>query len=124
MVNPGSVHAPAGEYSHSLVVLDGSRVVYLAGQIGLDVDGNAPIDFAGQAEQAYRNLAAILEHHGPGMSDVARMTHYLADPDDVAAYGEVRSQWLGDARLASTPLIVSGLARADLKVEVEVEAAS
>ena len=52
----------------------------------------------------------------------ATIRHF--DPDDVTAYGEVRSRWLGEARPASTLLIVSGLARPDLRVEVEVVAAS
>ncbi len=122
--NPGAVHAPAGAYSHSVDVPGGSRVVYLAGQIGLDPDGNAPVEFVGQADQAYRNVIAILEHHGLAMSDVVKMTHYLTDSADVPAYSEVRARWLGDARPASTLLIVSGLARPDLKVEIEVVAAS
>ena len=124
IANPTAVHEPAGAYSHSVTVPGGSRVVYLAGQIGLDPTGNAPDDFVGQAEQAYRNVAAILEHHGLGWGDVVKMTHSLTDPADLPAYGEVRSRWLGDARPASTLLIVSGLARPDLKVEVEVVAAA
>lgn len=121
--NPEAVHAPAGAYSHSVTVPEGSQVVYLAGQIGLDADGNASADFVDQVEQAYRNVGAILEHHGLGWGDVVKMTHYLTDPDDIPAYGEVRSRWLGDARPASTLLIVSGLASPDFKVEVEVVAA-
>lgn len=121
--NPETVHAPAGTYTHSIVVPAGSELVFVSGQIGVDRDGNAPADFAGQAEQAYMNVAAILEHHGLSMDDVVKMTHYLTDAADVAAYGTIRSRWLGEARPASTLLIVSGLARPDLKVEVDVVAA-
>lgn len=121
---PESVHAPAGQYSHAVAVSAGSKLLYLAGQIGLDRDGNASADFAEQADQAYRNVAAILEHHGLGMSDVVKMTHYLTDAADVPAYGEVRARWLGSASPASTLLIVSALARPDLRVEVEVVAAA
>jgi enamine deaminase RidA (YjgF/YER057c/UK114 family) len=122
--NPDTVHAPAGAYSHSVVVPEGSRMIYLAGQVGLDPDGNAPADFVGQADQAYHNVAAILEHHGLTMSDVVKMTHYLTDPADLAAYAEVRSRWLGEARPASTLLIVSGLAQRNLLFEIEVVAAA
>lgn len=121
--NPAGVHPPAGAYSHSMTVQAGSRLVFLAGQIGLDGDGNAPADFVAQAEQAFRNVAAILDHHGLTRGDVVRMTHYLTDSANIEAYGEVRSRWLGDYRPASTLLIVSGLARPDLKVEIEVVAA-
>jgi len=121
--NPDAVHVPAGGYSHSVVVPGGSRVFYLAGQIGLDVDGHAPADFVGQADQAFRNVVAILEHHGLGLDDVVRMTHYLTSPADLAAYRQVRSRWLGDLRPASTLLIVAGLARPELKIEIEVVAA-
>lgn len=98
-------------------------MLYLAGQVGLNAEGGAPEGFVEQADQAYRNVAAILEHHGMTMDDVIKMTHYLTDAADLAAYGEVRSKWLGESRPASTLLIVSALAQAELKVEVEVVAA-
>ncbi|NND04540.1 MAG: RidA family protein [Acidimicrobiia bacterium] len=122
--SPDSVHPPAGQYSHAVAVSAGSTVVFLAGQIGLDPEGNASGDFAEQADQAYRNVAAILDHHGLGMADVVKMTHYLTDSADLQAYSEVRSRWLGAARPASTLLVVSELARPDLRVEVEVVAAT
>lgn len=122
-VNPATVHKPAGEYSHAVAVPAGSRTVYLAGQVGIDPDGRVAPDFAGQAEQAYSNVASILAHHGLDMSDVVKMTHYLTDAADIGTYGEVRSRWLGDHRPASTLLIVAGLALPELKVEIEVVAA-
>jgi len=122
--NPNAVHAPAGAYSHSMVVPGGSQVIFLAGQIGINPDGNAAEGFLEQAHRAYSNVAAILAHHGLGMSDVVKMTHYLTDPADLPTYSEVRAEWLGDARPASTLLIVSALALPELKVEIEVVAAS
>lgn len=121
--SPDSVHPPASQYSHAVEVPAGSRTLYLSGQIGLDHEGNASGDFAEQADQTYRNVAAILEHHGFALSDVVKMTHYLTDPSDIPAYREVRSRWLGDARPASTLLVVSALARPHVTVEVEVVAA-
>ncbi len=43
--------------------------------------------------------------------------------EDVAAYGKVRARQLGEARPASTLLVISALARPGLFVEVEAVAA-
>lgn len=122
--NPSAVHSPAGAYSHSMAVPGGSQVIFLAGQIGLNPDGNAAVGFLEQAHRAYSNVAAILAHHGLGMDDVVKMTAYLTDPADLPTYSEVRAEWLGDARPASTLLIVAGLALPELKVEIDVVAAT
>lgn len=121
--NPDSVHSPAGAYSHSVVVPSGSQVVYLSGQIGMDRDGEVPAGFAEQADQAWQNVSEILAHHGLGIADVVKTTHYLTDAANLAAYAQVRARWLGDARPASTLVTVTALARPDLLVEVEVVAA-
>ena len=57
------------------------------------------------------------------MKDVVKITHFLTDAANLPAYNEVRAKYLGEERPASTLLIVAGLARPDLLVEVEMVAA-
>ena len=120
---PENIHPPIGSYAHAVEVPESAKTVYIAGQIGIDPDGNVPADFAGQADLAWRNLMAILEFNGMRMKDVVKITHFLTDAADIPTYNEVRAKYLGEERPASTLLIVAGLARPDLLVEVEMVAA-
>ncbi|MET8135942.1 RidA family protein [Streptomyces sp. NPDC005251] len=80
-VNPPELSPPAG-FSHA-VVATGSRVVFLAGQTALDVDGKVvgetlPLQF----ERALTNLLTALRAAGGGPADLARVTVYTTDVAD------------------------------------------
>lgn len=120
---PETIHPPIGAYAHAIEVPDSAKTMFIAGQVGIDIDGNVPADFAAQADLAWQNLMAILEFNGMRMKDVVKITHFLTDAANLPAYNEVRSKYLGEERPASTLLIVAGLARPDLLVEVEMVAA-
>ena len=84
-------NAPAavGPYSQA-VQATGTRMLFTAGQIGLDpktgemVEGGVEAEF----EQAMRNLTAILEEAGAGLDDVVKMTVFFADLSDFAKINE------------------------------------
>lgn len=120
---PETIHPPIGAYAHAVEIPESAKTMFIAGQVGIDVDGNVPADFAAQADLAWSNLMAILEFNGMRMKDVVKITHFLTDAADLPAYNEVRAKYLGEERPASTLLIVAGLARPDLLVEVEMVAA-
>ncbi|WRZ89997.1 RidA family protein [Streptomyces sp. NBC_01007] len=80
-VNPPGLSPPAG-FSHA-VVATGSRVVFLAGQTALDVDGKVvgetlPLQF----ERALVNLLTALRAAGGVPADLARVTVYATDVAD------------------------------------------
>ncbi len=58
-----------------------------------------------------------------GVEDIVRIDAYVTSPDVVPAFRDVRGEVIGDARPASTLLIVAGLALPDWCVEIEVVAA-
>lgn len=120
--NPSSIAPPMGAYSNGVSVPGGGRWLYVAGQIGVDKSGQLPPDFAGQAHNAWTNLVAILADAGMSVGDLVKVTHYLVDETDLPAYNPVRSQFLGDARPASTLVVAKALARPAWRVEVEAVA--
>ncbi|MEV8030776.1 RidA family protein [Streptomyces sp. NPDC002742] len=80
-VNPPEL-SPAAGFSHA-VVATGSRVVFLAGQTALDVDGKVvgetlPLQF----ERALVNLLTALRAAGGAPADLARVTVYATDVAD------------------------------------------
>lgn len=121
--NPPTV-APGASYSHGIELPPGARVLYCAGQLGLKSDATfASGDIRGQAEQAWRNIAAVLQAAGMGYENIVKLTHYLTRAEDIPAYREVRAQFLGKLAPASTLLVISALARPEALIEIDVVAA-
>jgi enamine deaminase RidA (YjgF/YER057c/UK114 family) len=121
--NPAAVAQPTGPFSHGVETPANARWLYLSGQVGMAADGTVPTDLAGQAEQCWRNIKAILAAAGMGVENLVKCTHFLTRAEDVPVYGKIRAQQLGEARPASTLLVISALARPGLLVEVEAIAA-
>jgi enamine deaminase RidA (YjgF/YER057c/UK114 family) len=122
IVNPPNVAAPTG-YSHAVVKR--GTPVFLAGQVGLDPQGNlvGDGDAAAQTEQAFQNVRAVLGACGGAMSDVVKLTVYVTDAKHRAAVVEARKRWFPEgAYPASTYLVVAGLAVPQLLVEIDAVA--
>ncbi|MBQ6427460.1 MAG: regulator [Oscillospiraceae bacterium] len=87
-------NAPAavGPYSQGWIAGD---FVYTAGQGGLDpASGRLVSDTVeGQAEQACKNVGAILEEAGASFADVVKTTVFLAHITDFAAFNAVYARY-------------------------------
>jgi 2-iminobutanoate/2-iminopropanoate deaminase len=123
-LNPKSVHAPVGVYSHTVNVPPSARWVAVAGQVGMNAKGALAKGIRRQAEQAFRNVLACLRENGMRKQDLVKLTVFLTDARLIADYRAARARVLGDAtRPASTLLIVAGLASPDMLIEIEAWAA-
>jgi enamine deaminase RidA (YjgF/YER057c/UK114 family) len=98
-INPPELARPSG-FSHA-VSTDADRLVFLAGQTALDVDGRIVGDgVVGQFEQALGNLLKALAAAGGEPGDLVSMTVYIVDMDDYRAHArEIGAVW---RRLAGT----------------------
>ena len=121
---PEKMPLPLGLYAHGVEVPEDAKLTFVAGQVGMDFDGNLPHDFESQARNSWNNCLAVLEHNRLRVSDVVHVKHFITDPSNLTAYNEVRAEYLGENRPTSTLLIVAGLADPDFLVEVEMIAAS
>jgi 2-iminobutanoate/2-iminopropanoate deaminase len=121
--NPGTIAAPVGAYTHGIEVPAGARWLAISGQIGSAPDGSVPADVGAQTENAFRNIKAILENAGMGIADVVKLTTFLTSTESIPAYRAARERIMGDARPASTLVVISALVRPDLLVEIEAWAA-
>jgi enamine deaminase RidA (YjgF/YER057c/UK114 family) len=121
-LNPPSLVKPTG-YSHLVVAPDG-RTVYVAGQVALDSTGQlAARDFRGQADRVFQNLRRAMESVGGSLDDLVKTTTYITDRSQIPVLREVREKYLNRrSPPASTLLVVSGLARDDLLIEIEAVA--
>jgi enamine deaminase RidA (YjgF/YER057c/UK114 family) len=120
--NPSGLSKPPG-YSHVVEVSGPARMIYLAGQLGLDIDGNvvgAPGDFRAQVTQAFENLKIALRAAGADFGDVVKITNYLTDISHLPIFREVRDKYLNIAAPpASTTIQISKFAREGALFEID-----
>ena len=122
-INPAAIAPPPG-YSHVAEIRTG-RIVYIAGQVALDGQGNlvGKDDVEAQADQVFRNLRAALAAVGCTARDVAKFTVFMRDTKQIQAYRRARDRFLaGTTPPASTLIGVSGLFRDDALIEIEAVA--
>lgn len=121
-LNPDTIAAPAGAYSHGVLAPAAGNWLYVSGQVGVLGDGALASGFVAQAHAAWSNLVAILESAGMDVANLVKVTTYLVNAADLKDLGPVRSGFLGSARPASTLLVVAALARSEWLVEIEAVA--
>jgi enamine deaminase RidA (YjgF/YER057c/UK114 family) len=121
--NPQTVSPPFSRYSHAVEAAPGLRWLHLSGQVGVDPAGKTASGFEAQARQAFANLDALLRDAGMSWADVVKLTTFITDRANLATLRQVRDGALGEARPASTLLVVAGLASPDWLIEVELVAA-
>jgi len=124
--NPKTISKPPG-YTHVVEAIGPGRIIYLAGQLGLDVGGKVvgqAGDFRAQAIQTFENLKAALAEVGATFSDVVKINNYLTHLErDLPIFREVRDMYLNmKAPPASTTIQISGLARPGALLETEMVA--
>lgn len=111
--------APAaiGAYSQARVH---AGLVYCSGQIALDPTTGEMLgtDAPSQAEQALKNLAAVLAAAGSDFGRMLKVTIFLASMDDFAAVNEVYARALGNARPARACVEAARLPK-DALVEID-----
>ncbi len=109
--------------AHGVEVPAGARLLFTNGQVGTKPDGSTPEATADQAEVIFGRLTAVLQRANMTLGDIVRFTVYLTDRADVKTFVEVRDGLMGDHKPGATLLVVRGLARPELKIEIEAVAA-
>ena len=120
--NPATIAKPPG-YTHVVEISGPGRIVYFAGQLGLDLDNNlvgAPGDFRAQATQAFENMRLALKSAGGSFKDVVKINNYLTDMSHIGLFRNVREQFVNTAAPpASTTIAIPQLARPGALFEIE-----
>jgi 2-iminobutanoate/2-iminopropanoate deaminase len=106
-----------GPYSQGV---DAGDYVFVSGQAGIDpLTGKTAEGIAAQAEQALKNVTAILDAAGCSWSDVVKVTLWLTNADHFPVVNEIYGRFVGDPAPARSAPIVAALPRGFL---ISVEA--
>lgn len=127
VITPKGLGAPLGMYSHGMSAPAG-EIVVVAGQVGVGADGRvAGPDVGSQTRQAFANVRAVVEAAGCTMADVIRLQTFVTSADDIGGFMKARQDifpalFPDGAYPPNTLLVISGLVRPELRVEIEAMA--
>jgi 2-iminobutanoate/2-iminopropanoate deaminase len=113
---PGAI----GPYSQAIQVKAGGRMVFLSGQIPLDVKTGELVagDITAQTERVMENLGAVLRASALGFADVVRCTIYLVDLGEFSKVNAVYGRYFASSPPARATVQVSALPRG-ARVEID-----
>ncbi|HKX17994.1 MAG TPA: RidA family protein [bacterium] len=115
------MHKTTG-YSHAAKT---GGLVYIAGQIAQDVEGNlvGRGDIEAQAVQIFENLKTVLASAGTSLDQVLKLTTFTTSVAYRQKIAEVRARYFKDYFPPNTFLVVASLATPDYLLEIEAVAA-
>lgn len=117
--NPESIHAPIGRYVHQIEVTGESRMLFLSGQVGLEIDGTVPENPVAQLRVALENVLRNLDEAGFEPGDLVKLTTYVVGEMDPAGRRAELDRLLGSHVTTSTLIFIPALAAPEFKVEID-----
>jgi len=120
LISTGSPFETA--YGYSRAVVDGDYV-FIAGTTGYDyAKMEMPDDVGAQARNCFATIAKVLREAGSAMEAIVRATYYVTETSYQAPVLQVCGEHLAAIRPASTIVVVAGLLKPEMKVEIEITA--
>jgi 2-iminobutanoate/2-iminopropanoate deaminase len=119
--NPDTIASPLGRYVHHIQLDSPSTLLFIAGQVGMWLDGSVPEDAVDQLAIALENVLRNVEAAGLEPSDLVKITTYVvagAELDPARRRAEME-RLLGDHVPTSTLVFVAALASPQWKVEID-----
>jgi len=119
LISTGSPFEKQAGYSRAVAVGDWC---FVAGTTGYDYTSmDMPDSAAEQTENALRTIDAALREAGFTFADIVRIHYIVTDAALASEVFAVTGRWLAAIRPAAT-MIVAGLLRPEMKVEIEATA--
>jgi enamine deaminase RidA (YjgF/YER057c/UK114 family) len=120
LISTGSPFEKTAGFSRA--VIDGD-FAFVAGTTGYDyATMTMPDDVTRQTRNCFKTVEQALTDGGFAMADIVRATYYITDARNADSVLAVCGENLGDIRPAATLLVVAGLLKPEMKVEIEVTA--
>ena len=122
-INAASAPTPSGGYAQALEVREAQRWLFVSGQIPETAQGEVPKDFPSQARLAWANVLTQLKEAGMSVSNLVKVTTFLASREHGIINREVRQEVLGSHAPALT-VIITGIFDEAWLLEIEAVAAA
>jgi len=122
-INPTTIAGPFANYAHGVEVESNARLLFGAGQTGVEIDGTVPDGIEDQARIVWANIKTILAEANMEIADIVQLNMLLIDRADREGAAAVRDAEFGPHLPASTLMYISGLADPAWKIEIDFIAA-
>lgn len=123
-IDPPTVADCRPYYSPLATVQGPVKLIYTAGQVGRDKNGQTPKSYEEQVHLAFQNLQECLTAAGVTPADIVKLTYYIVDYSPKNRYhAKVLLEFLKGHRPPSTLVPITHLASPDYKFEIEAVAA-
>ena len=117
-LDPPTLPAPTGNYTHGTLATSASRMVFVSGQVAW---GPTPPDFESQCRAVWGNVFTVLASAGMGPRNLAKVTTYLAGRQYREANSRIRHELLGDHRPALS-IVICDIYAEEWLLEIEAVA--
>ena len=119
-------HAERNIQSDMCSVVDSGGRLFVRGQVGYTIHATdrklvGPGDPAAQADQAMKNVRQLLEEVGARLEDICKVKVWVTDRAFLEPAMNAVGRHLKGIPAAYTEVIVDGLARPEMLVEIDVE---
>lgn len=117
VISTDKAPAAIGTYNQAIKV---GTTVYLSGQIPLIPETMEIIseDFEQQAEQVFKNLAAVCEEAGGSLADAVKLNIFLTDLGQFAKVNEIMAKFVAEPFPARAAVQVAALPKG---VQIEID---
>ena len=122
-VNSKKAPSPEGGYSQAVLVEYSSRLLFISGQVPETMDGDTPDDFKSQCRLVWSNIGAQLEAAEMEISNLTKITIFLASREYAELNSEIRQEFMGNHKPALT-VIITGIFNEKWLLEIDVIAAA
>lgn len=121
IVNAPDAPSISGGYAQAVRV-EARELLFVSGQIPLEMDGAVPPAFADQCRLVWRHVEAQLRAGGFALADIVKVTTFLADRAYAQENSAIRQEVLAGLTPALT-IIIAGIYDPAWLLEIEVIAA-
>ena len=104
-INAPDAPAPAGGYAQAVRVSGPADLLFVSGQVPVEVDGLVPDSFVEQCRLVWRNIEAQLRAAGFALADIVKVTTFLSDRRYAAENSNIRHEMLLGLTPALTVII-------------------
>jgi monoamine oxidase len=123
-LDPSALADCRPHYSPPATVQGPVQLIYTAGQVGRDKNGQVASSYEEQVHLAFQNLQECLVAAGATPADIVKLTYYIVDYSPSNRYhAKVLLQFLNGHRPPATLIPITHLARPEYKFEIEAVAA-
>lgn len=122
-LNPESIPAPVGNYSHVTIIPKNSDLYTFSGQIGIDNTGNIPDNLSEQVVLTFKNIQQLLHSQNLSADNVIKVNIWATEEIDWEFFDAEWETLFGQKYPSMTIAYIKALGLPELKIEIEIWAA-